>query len=111
MNLNVYAGASFKQGFRWKAPDTGAGQNLTAWSAKMRIGPPGGKAVLELSNGSGITLNSTGLILIEMSATATAALPAASWTYTLDMIDPSGFVIRFLHGDLEVVHELDPATP
>lgn len=99
--LTVYSGTTFRKEFVWK-PDGAAPQDFTGWAGVMRIGAPGQTAMSQLSStGGGVTLSSTGQIVLAMTPAQTSLLPDGTYAYTLDLIDPDGAITRFLRGRIE----------
>lgn len=109
-DLRVDAGASFGEddhNFVWKAGDPLTPVNLTGCTAKMQIrlglDTP---VLLELTTeNGGIALSSTGKVVINMTATQTAALPPKS-LYQLEITMTNGRVRRLLTGFVIVSPEL-----
>jgi hypothetical protein len=107
-DIVVYSGTSFKREFRWY-PDGTLPQDFTGWDARMLIGQPSNIADLELSTTTGgIALTQQGQIVIFMPPTVTALLPTSASFYVLDLIQPDGFIRRFLRGRVSVVVDVKP---
>lgn len=101
--FTVYSGTSYKREFRW-LPDGTDPMDFTGWSALMLIGQQLATAQVELStDNGGITLTDQGQIFIEMTPFQTAALTGPLTYYNLDLIEPDGFIRRFLRGRVSVV--------
>lgn len=111
LDLVVYSGASYSgRPFVWK-PDGTNPQDFTGWTGRARIGDPNA-ALIELTDADGgVQLSSTGQITLAMTPTQTAGLPVGPYAYQLDLIDPSGAVIRFSRGRLTVVLNVGPPAP
>lgn len=105
--LEVFAGTDFLREYRW-LPDAVTPQDFTGWSARMFIGPARGVATLTLTTGAGITLGTDGLITIHLDPIQTDALVAPNLTFVLDLVDPNGFVLRFLRGHIRLVRDVEP---
>ncbi len=104
--LWIYTGASFRREFRWKPGGTDY-QDFTGWAARMAIGQVTGPILTTLSTAAGtITLGSDGSIKLEMDDDHTSLLPPGTYSYALDLIDPSGFVMRFMRGRVEVIRDV-----
>ncbi len=105
--LVIYGGATFRREFRW-LPDGSAALDFTLWSASMMIGvPQNATPLIELSTANGdITLSTGGQIIITIGAADTAALPAGVLSYSLDLTQPDGDVLRFLRGRVSVVTDV-----
>lgn len=85
--------------------------NLASYTARMQVrsSQEANTTILDLDTGlkGGITLGgSEGTILIEVSATATAALNFASAVYDLELISPGGVVTRLLEGRVKLRKEV-----
>lgn len=101
--FTVYCGTSYKREFRW-LPDGSNPIDFTGWSATMLVGQQLSEADVELSTANGgITLTSLGQIFIEMTPFQTGVLTAPITYYNLDLIEPGGFIRRFLRGRVSVV--------
>lgn len=108
IELVIYAGTTFRREFRW-LPDGVAAVDFTDWSASMLIGPQRAVALTELSTiNGGIVLTTTGQILLNLSPAATKTLPAGTLSYSLDLTDPSDFIMRFMRGRVSIVHDVEP---
>lgn len=105
IDLTVYSGTSYERRFRWKP--AGVAQDFTDWTARMRIGVHRGPATTELSTPTDIALGTDGLITIDLSPAVTAHLPAGTSFYQLDLIDPTGEILRFLRGRLMLIRDLE----
>jgi hypothetical protein len=107
----MYQGASFDYNLVW---NTTAGTvttpvNLTNWSARMQVrnSYDASEAALSLTSGTGITLGGTaGSILIEATATQTAAILAGPYVYDLEMVSPASVVTRLVEGTIIVDPEV-----
>ena len=107
-DIVVYSGTNFKREFRWY-PDSVNPQDFTGWSARMLIGQPLNVADLTLSTADGsIALTSTGQIVIVMTPDQTDALRPSASAYNLDLIQPDGFIRRFLRGRVSVIIDVKP---
>lgn len=109
--LVVYSGTTYRQEFRW-LPDGSAALDFTNWTASMLIGVQSGSIpVLSLAtNNQGIVLSTTGQIIITMTPAQTAALKPGVLTYSLDLTDTAGTILRFLRGRLSVVTDVGRST-
>lgn len=111
VNLIIMPGATFQHEFIWQDSSTGAAINLTGWTARMQIREriDSEEAVVNLSSTtSGITITpGLGKILIEISATATAALSLRSGVYDLELEETaSGYVERLAWGRVTIIGEV-----
>lgn len=82
--------------------------NFTGYSAawQVRSSATATTPILSLANGSGITLNASGVITITATATQTAAIAASTYVHELELTDPSGNKPPFLAGILKVTAEI-----
>lgn len=109
----VYSGTSYRREFRWLTDGLNP-VDFTGWSAVMLLGAQLSTADVELStDNGGITLSTTGQIIIEMTPFQTAVLRPPITYYNLDLKEPDGFVRRFLRGRVSVVVDVKQkqATP
>lgn len=105
---------TFSQGATWKLSmtytnSTGDPINLTNYTARMQARPSYESAitVLNLANGTGITLGGTaGSIDLLVPATTTAAIGAAQYVYDLEIASASDEVTRVIEGTLQVTPEV-----
>lgn len=110
LNLSCYQGATFDYSLTWQTGGTAV--NLTNYSARMQVRETfdAGTAVVSLTSGAGITLGGTaGTILLEMSATTTAALdgtPNKQYVYDLELVSGAGYVTRLVEGNFLVYPEV-----
>jgi hypothetical protein len=75
--------------------------DLTGCSARMQIrDKPGGRLLLELSSGSGLTLEPAGALHREISAEQTAALDFQAAVYDLEVTFADGTVQRWAEGEV-----------
>lgn len=108
--FTVYSGTSYQREFRW-LPDGINPVDFTGWAATMLIGQQLAEADVELSTANGgITLTALGQILIELTPFQTAALRPPITYYNLDLIEPDGFVRRFLRGRVSVAVDVKQKT-
>ncbi len=105
MEQVVYTGADWRRQYRW-LPDGTNPQDFTTWSARMLIGPPRGEAILNLTDGNGITLGADGVITLRLTPNQTLSLSGGQLAYVLDIIDQDGFITRFARGRLTVVQDV-----
>jgi hypothetical protein len=105
LNLTMYQGATFDYNLVWNTTEGTATTpvDLTNWSARMQVRTSydAHETVLSLTAGTGITLGGTaGSILIEATATQTAAISAGQYVYDLEMVSPASAVTRLVEGTL-----------
>ena len=110
LDLNCYQGANFDYLLTWET--NGTAVNISNYSARMQVRDSydAGTAVVNLVNGTGITLGGTaGTILLELSSTQTASLdgtPNAQYIYDLELISGAGYVTRLVEGRFYVFPEV-----
>ncbi len=105
MEQVVHTGADWRRQYRWLVDGT-TPQDFGGWSARMLIGPARSEATLTLTVSDGITLGPNGLITLRLTPTQTQMLSGAQYGYVVDLIDPNGFVMRFMRGRLTVVQDV-----
>jgi hypothetical protein len=108
LNLTFSQGATWKLALAYNNSD-GDPIDLTNYSARMQARPAytSDDVVLNLANGSGITLGGTaGTINLLVAATATAAIGAAQYVYDMELVSGSGEVTRLIEGTLVVTPEV-----
>jgi len=101
-NIVCPQGATFDRTFTVKVNETPL--NLTSYNAALQVRDSfnSSTARISLTNGSGITLGGTaGTIGVVISSTASAAIPAGSYSYDLEL-DSGGVVTRLLEGSFVV---------
>ena len=108
-NLVIYQGATYSQTFIWKDANS-TPINLTGYTARMMvrttIDAPTPFITLTTENG-GITLGGTaGTVVLNMSATATAALTESIGLYDIELVSGAGVVTRFLQGIVTISKEV-----
>lgn len=108
-DIVVYSSTSFRREFRW-LPDGVTPMDFTGWNARLMIGKALNPADLELTNapGDGIELTTTGQIIVTLTPAQTASLRNTVSFYNLDLIEPDGFVRRFLRGRVNLVVDVKP---
>ena len=87
---------------------TSAAIDLSSHTARMQVRADmeSSTTLLNLTSGDGdITLNSSGVIQITVSATATAALTQGG-VYDLEIVSSAGVVDRVIQGDFELSKEV-----
>ena len=110
LDMSCYQGANFDYTLTWQAG--GSAVNLSGYSARMQVRDSydAGTAIVSLTSGTGITLGGTaGTIILELSATATAALdgtPNTQYVYDLELVSGAGYVTRLVEGRFYVFPEV-----
>jgi hypothetical protein len=105
---------TFSQGATWKLAmtytnSTGDPIDLSNYTARMQARPSYESAtkVLDLTNGTGITLGGTaGTIDLLVPAATTATIGAAQYVYDLEIASASDEVTRVIEGTLLVTPEV-----
>jgi len=111
LNLTMYQGASFDYNLVWNTTEgtVTTPVDLTNWSARMqmRTSYNSSETALNLTSGTGITLGGTaGSVLIEATATQTAAIGAGPYVYDLELVSPASVVTRLVEGTIIVDPEV-----
>jgi tRNA threonylcarbamoyladenosine modification (KEOPS) complex Pcc1 subunit len=108
-DFKIEQGATFYQPLVWK-DGNGALVNLTGYTARMQIRKTvkSDTTILSLTTENGrITLGgAAGTILLQVSATDTAALVACCGVYDLELQASNGNVVRLLEGEIEISKEV-----
>lgn len=88
------------------AKENGVGIDFTGWSAKaeVRNAISNDVAVTLTSPSSGITLNSSGVITLTMTAAQTNGL-LGEYRYDLQMTNPSGAIKTYTFGTITVAND------
>lgn len=119
LDLEIFQGAYWSQQILWEDSD-GNPVDLTGYTARMQIRKKVTSAdeLIQLTTGAGITLalveDPPGTpvynILLELTATQTAALPATpfdhKWYYDLELVPAGGAVRRLAMGRADVSPEV-----
>ncbi|MGZ3773038.1 MAG: hypothetical protein ACXVCY_04630 [Pseudobdellovibrionaceae bacterium] len=105
-------GSTFEKQFTWKVKNA-ANQlipvDLQGYSARMQVRPNyKSPFVIELTteNSRIILGGQNGTIRLFISAEDTAAIPAKTFIYDLELVSPNGNVKRLIEGDFEVSPEV-----
>lgn len=109
-DIVVYSGTSYRREFRW-LPDGIVPKDFTGWQALMLVGQSGVAAQVQLTETAGIELSTDGQIVVNMTPEQTAQLKPPLGYYNLDLIEPGGFVRRFLRGRVSIVVDVKRQTP
>jgi len=109
LDMDCYQGASFDYTLTWQTGGTPV--NLSGYTARMQVRDTydGGSAVVSITSSTGITLGGTaGTILVELTATQTAAIdatPSGQYVYDLELVSGST-VTRLVEGTFIVSPEV-----
>lgn len=109
-DIVVYSGTNYRREFRW-LPDGINPQDFTGWSALMLIGRAGAPAQVALTDTAGLTLTVDGRIEVNLTPAQTATLEMPTGYYNLDLIEPDGFIRRFVRGRVSVVVDVQKPVP
>ncbi len=111
LELVAYSGTTFRREFRW-LPDGAAAVDFTDWAASMMIGEAASQTPLVslTTNNGGVALTASGQIIVAIDAVTPADLKPGTWTYSLDLTDTSGTIIRFLRGRFHLVTDSGRST-
>lgn len=105
--LQIDQGATFRRALRWLRQD--APVNLTGYTARMEIRDKVGGTVLhrlDTANG-GITLGGAdGTIMLHIAADVSAAWSWRTGAYDLELVEPTGDVIRLVQGGVQISPEV-----
>jgi hypothetical protein len=105
-DLYIEQGATYSQEFVWKDSE-GTPIDLSTYTSRMQVRQVKTEnIILNLTNTSGMTLGDDGSIKIEVSATATSALPTLSARYDLELQSTDGTVTRLLQGEVVISAEV-----
>lgn len=107
LKLTIEQGATWRRRITWEAG--GVPVDLAGYTARMQIRKTHAAptALLDLAVGSGIIITSAlGRIDVEITDGQTAALPAGTWQYDLELYAPEGDVTRLLEGKCVVTPEV-----
>lgn len=81
--------------------------NFTGYTARMQIrNALTNEVVLLLTNTSGITLSSSGVLTISISRTVTNTMTAIDYVYDLDVINTSDFLRTYFGGKITVNQDI-----
>jgi hypothetical protein len=83
--------------------------NISSYSGRMKVRKTKSsqEAYISLTTpSSGISLQSNGEIEITIPAATTARIPSGNYRYDLEIISPSGVVVRVIEGEFKVSGEI-----
>ena len=106
-DITCYQGATFGYEFTWLVDDVPV--DLGGYTAAMQVRPThdSDDVLVDLTDGAGLTLGgAAGTIDLAIDADSTAAIPAGSHVYDLELTDPFGIVTRLLDGAFAVDPEV-----
>lgn len=102
-------GATFTRELTW-SDENDQPINLTGYTARMQVrqSVKSTAVVLELTttNGRVVLYPASGKIVLSLTATETAALPAKSCVYDLELVSAGGVVTRLVEGSFTVRPEV-----
>lgn len=107
--ITARQGSRFKLRFNISTNDVGT--NLTGYTAAMQVrkSVTSSTKLLDLVSPTDITLNASsvnGDVLIIVSGSTMASLPAGTWVYDIELTDPSGNPEAVLEGKFIVKAEV-----
>jgi hypothetical protein len=104
-DITLFQGADYDQTFT--ATQDGTALNWTGYSARMQVRDSSDATATLLSlstGGSGIVLGGTaGTIAVTVTNAQSAAIPAGSYAYDLELVSGGNQVTRLLQGAFNVV--------
>jgi hypothetical protein len=105
-NISARQGQTFNFSFTIKTD--GAAWNLSTYSARMQVRPSNISSTkyLDLVSPTNITLNSTGLVSITVSAAAMSAIVYGNHVYDIELESAGGIVYTVLEGKFQVRQEV-----
>jgi hypothetical protein len=105
INYDVWQGDTWAPG-TITATEGGVGVNFTGWSAKMEIrnAISNDVALTLTSPSSGISLNSSGVITLTMTAAQTNDL-LGEYKYDLQLTNPSNQIKTYTYGTITVTND------
>ena len=110
VNLAVDQGATFRKRFVWKTGEPATPVDLTGYTARMQVRESieAADVLVELTTeNSGIALGTTnGQIDLYISAADTAEYTWTGGVYDIELIAPSGDVLRKIKGSVSVSPEV-----
>lgn len=111
IDLTVYQGATWTQTLIWKTGAPATPVDLTGCTARMqartRTEAPDPPLLSLTTEAGGIALGGVlGTVDLTLSALATAALPAGSYVYDLEIVHPDGTVTRLAMGKIKIIPEV-----
>lgn len=105
--LSIDQGATFRRALRWLKG--GNPVDLSGFSARMEIRDKAGGMLLHRldTEGGGISLGGAeGTIVLHIPADVSAAWPWRTGVYDLELIEPTGDVIRLVQGSVQISPEV-----
>jgi hypothetical protein len=108
-NLYIFKGATLDYLFIWK-DEAGALVNLTGYTARMHMREKVESSAPFMSfntaDSSIVLGGAAGTIQIKASAAATSAVTVKEGVYDLELVAPTGDVVRFLEGLVMISEEV-----
>ena len=110
-DMDVYQGEDWECAMTY-TDDSGVAVDLSGYTGKMEIREkPGGSIMITLASGSGITLNASGEIGLELTHAQTAALDSTQARYDLKLMHTSGSTITpLIKGNFNVTRQITELT-
>lgn len=108
-DFEIEQGASFALAFVYK-DSSGGPVNLTGYTARMQIrasvSASGVLLDLNTDNGRLVLSHAAGRVAIELDPATTAAFAWRKGVYDLELVSPSGGVVRLVEGQITVSREV-----
>ncbi len=110
-NITIEQGATWRLEVGWE-DESGEPIDLSGWTARMQVREDHASDAtlvsLSSEHGEGLVVDGpSGVVAIEISASATASLPAPlEGCYDLEVEGPGGEVERLLHGCVDIEPEV-----
>jgi hypothetical protein len=101
-NITVVKGTTFTLSPVWKIDNLAV--DITGYSATMQVRDVSNSLITEMStsNGKAVISGALGQVTFTLSASATAALTAGTYTYGYNLTDTTGNVYQILAGNFTV---------
>lgn len=107
-NLQIFQGADFTRELSWAVGNPPGPVDFTGCTARAQIRPSlqSKTVLLEMTTENGRLALELGKLTIDLSAEDTASLPPADAVYDLELVYPSGRVVRLMSGKVCVSPEV-----
>jgi hypothetical protein len=106
-NIVCEQGATFRLDMKW-TDEKKRPMSLIGWTGRMQVRETvqSVSSVIDLTSPAGIEFPGGGQVRLNMSATVTAALPVGRFVYDLELVSPSGEVVRLIEGFFTIKPEV-----
>ena len=106
----IWPGVTWTGTFTW-TDDAGDEQNLTGYTATMRVGLPRGEALFTLTHSSGLTLGGVAGTIVVVISAAQSALLKGYGVVSVDLdVANGGVVTPIVRGELTIGAGVEPAA-